>query len=70
MTLTADPLVALRDGRVHAAGAPADVVDAALVRAVFGLDARVVPDPVTGTPLCVPAGTRRRRSPQRLQEVP
>jgi iron complex transport system ATP-binding protein len=56
----ADVLVALRDGRVHAAGAPGDVVDAAFVREVFGLDARVVDDPVTGTPLCLPLATPRR----------
>jgi iron complex transport system ATP-binding protein len=54
----ADLLVALRDGRVHTAGPPADVVDAALVRQVFGLDARVVADAVTGTPLCLPIGRR------------
>ena len=58
----ADHLVALRDGRVHAAGAPGEIVDDAFVRDVFGLDARVVEDPVTGTPLCLPiARTRRTR---------
>jgi iron complex transport system ATP-binding protein len=51
----ADHLVAMRDGRVHTTGAPADVVDAALVREVFGLRARVIEDPETGTPLCLPA---------------
>ncbi|MFE4976328.1 ABC transporter ATP-binding protein [Kitasatospora sp. NPDC056651] len=50
----ADHLVAMRDGRVVAQGAPGDVVTAGLVREVFGLDSVVVPDPVTGTPLVVP----------------
>ena len=50
----ADHLVAMRDGRVHATGAPADVVDAALVQEVFGLTARIIEDPETGTPLCLP----------------
>ncbi|MFE7633488.1 ABC transporter ATP-binding protein [Kitasatospora sp. NPDC057518] len=50
----ADHLVAMRDGRVVAQGAPGDVVTAELVREVFGLDSVVVPDPVTGTPLVVP----------------
>lgn len=50
----ADQLVAMRAGRVHAAGAPADVVDAALVEEVFGIPAHVIEDPVTGTPLCLP----------------
>ena len=65
----ADHIVAMRDGRIHAAGAPGDVVDAALVRDVFALEARVIDDPVTGTPLCLPTGRRadttiRRRSRQ------
>ncbi|MFH9354275.1 ABC transporter ATP-binding protein [Kitasatospora sp. NPDC017646] len=50
----ADHLVAMRDGRVVAEGAPGEVVTADLVREVFGLDSVVVPDPVTGTPLVVP----------------
>ncbi|HWK30130.1 MAG TPA: ABC transporter ATP-binding protein [Solirubrobacter sp.] len=49
-------LVAIRDGRVAAAGPPAEIVDEALVERVFGLRARVLPDPVTGTPMCVPIG--------------
>jgi iron complex transport system ATP-binding protein len=56
----ADHLVAMRDGRIHAAGEPGDVVDAALVRDVFAISARVIEDPVTGTPLCLPAGSRAR----------
>jgi iron complex transport system ATP-binding protein len=52
-------LVALRDGVVHAAGAPDAIVDEALVQEVFGVKARVLPDPVTGTPMCVPVGRAR-----------
>jgi iron complex transport system ATP-binding protein len=54
----ADHLVAMRDGRVHTTGSPADVVDAALVQEVFGLPARVIEDPETGTPLCLPAARK------------
>ncbi|HET6547883.1 MAG TPA: ABC transporter ATP-binding protein [Solirubrobacter sp.] len=56
----ADQLVALREGRLYAAGAPGDIVDEVFVRDVFGLDARVVEDPVTGTPLCLPIARRTR----------
>lgn len=50
----ADHVVAVRDGRVVAAGPPADVVTAPIVEEVFGLPCEVVPDPVTGTPMVVP----------------
>jgi iron complex transport system ATP-binding protein len=56
----ADQLVAMRGGRVHASGAPVDIVDAAFIHDVFGLEASVVDDPVTGTPLCLPIAQPRR----------
>jgi iron complex transport system ATP-binding protein len=52
----ADHLVALRDGAIVAAGPPAEIVTEELVRSVFDLESRIVPDPVTGTPLVVPVG--------------
>lgn len=47
-------LVALRDGVVIDQGRPAEVVTETLVRQVFGLHSRIIPDPISGTPLCVP----------------
>lgn len=47
-------LVAMKDGAVVAAGRPAEIVDADLVRTVLDVDVRIVPDPVTGTPMAVP----------------
>jgi iron complex transport system ATP-binding protein len=58
----ADHLVAMRAGRVHAAGTPAEVVTEALVRDVFDLECRVVTDPISGTPLIVPIGRHHRPS--------
>ena len=55
----ADHLIAMRDGRVVAAGPPREILTADLVRDVFGLDCVVVPCPVTGAPLVVPGTTRR-----------
>jgi iron complex transport system ATP-binding protein len=49
-------LLALRDGRIVAQGTPGEVVTEALVTEVFGLDVRVVEDPVAGTPMVVPVG--------------
>jgi iron complex transport system ATP-binding protein len=50
----ADHIVALRRGTVVCVGRPIDVVTEDMVRAVFGVDSRVVPDPITGTPLVIP----------------
>lgn len=50
----ADHIIAMRAGEIVAAGDPADVITGALVRDVFGIDARVMTDPLTGTPLMVP----------------
>lgn len=50
----ADDLVVLHEGRVVAHGAPGDVLTAEVVSAAFALDALVIPDPLTATPLIVP----------------
>ncbi len=56
----ADHMVVMSGGRVAAEGAPGDVLTAESVRAAFGLDAEVIPDPATGGPLVVPKGRTRR----------
>ncbi|MFF2008620.1 ABC transporter ATP-binding protein [Streptomyces sp. NPDC058195] len=53
-------LIAMRDGRVIAEGAPGEIVTAELVERVFGLRCQVIDDPETGTPLVVPAARRPR----------
>jgi iron complex transport system ATP-binding protein len=53
----ADHIIALRDGDLVGSGAPADLVDEEFVTRVFGLSSRVVPDPVTGSPLVVPTSS-------------
>ncbi|MFF2372241.1 ABC transporter ATP-binding protein [Agromyces sp. NPDC058110] len=56
-------LIAMRDGRIVAEGAPRELVTAELVEEVFGLRARVIPDPLTGTPLVVPLPGRSAIAP-------
>ncbi|CAA9477818.1 MAG: ABC-type Fe3+-siderophore transport system, ATPase component [uncultured Solirubrobacteraceae bacterium] len=55
----ADEVIALRAGRVVCAGPPAEVITEELVQEVFGLEVRILEDPLTGGPLCVPARTSR-----------
>lgn len=56
----ADEMVALRGGQIVAHGSPEQVMTADTLRHVFGLNARVIPDPVTGTPMCIPMSRRRQ----------
>lgn len=52
----ADNVIAMKAGAVVAMGSPRDVVTESLVRDVFGLESRVIPDPISGTPLIIPIG--------------
>lgn len=54
----ANHLIALRDGKIIAEGAPSEIVDAALIEAIYGLRCMIIEDPVAGTPLVVPLGRR------------
>lgn len=56
----ADHLIAMRQGKVVATGAPREIVDAQLLDTVFGLEAQVIEDPISGTPLIVPQGRHHR----------
>lgn len=47
----ADYLVAMKNGRVAAAGSPCEILTESMVQAVFGVASTVVPDPRMGTPL-------------------
>lgn len=49
-------LVAMHAGTVAAEGTPDEVITETIVKKVFDLDCRVIPDPVSGTPLVIPIG--------------
>src|SRR5699024_5644898 len=56
----ADHLVVMSEGRIVAEGPPARVLTSEVVRESFALEAQVVPDPVSATPLVVPIGRFHR----------
>ncbi len=58
----ADHVIAMKSGGIIAEGAPGDVIDAAVVSEVFGLQCEVVPDPICGTPMVVPRGRHHVRA--------
>jgi iron complex transport system ATP-binding protein len=53
-------LVAMNAGEIVVEGRPREVVDVAMVERVFALDAQVVDDPVSHTPLIIPIGRHHR----------
>jgi iron complex transport system ATP-binding protein len=50
----AQRLVAMKDGALVASGTPEEVLTEQLLAAVFDLEARILTDPVAGTPMVVP----------------
>lgn len=67
----ADTLVMLKAGRIHHRGDPTEIFTAANLKAVFDLDCRILTDPDTDRPICVPAtGIRSVRQPlTRVEQV-
>ncbi|CAM5267128.1 ABC transporter ATP-binding protein [Streptomyces fimicarius] len=55
-TRYSDNLVVMRDGAILAQGHPRDVITAELLYEAFGLQAKVIEDPVGDRPLIVPIG--------------
>ncbi|WP_226531658.1 ABC transporter ATP-binding protein [Microbacterium paraoxydans] len=50
----ADHIIAMKDGAVVSTGKPEHVITESLVAHVFGLDAQVIVDPESGSPLVIP----------------
>lgn len=50
----ADHIVALHKGELIAQGAPQAVIVEDVVRRVFGVESRIIENPVTGQPMCLP----------------
>ncbi|RAR41224.1 ABC transporter ATP-binding protein [Paenibacillus sp. MDMC362] len=57
----ADHIVAIRDGSIKAKGAPGEIINSELMQTVFQLPCEIIPDPLYGTPMCVPRGKGMRR---------
>ncbi|WP_239125205.1 ABC transporter ATP-binding protein [Leptolyngbya sp. CCY15150] len=47
-------VVAIKEGKIYAQGAPSVVMTATMVQDVFGLKSKIIADPVAGTPMCIP----------------
>ncbi|WP_230352212.1 iron-enterobactin ABC transporter ATP-binding protein [Lelliottia sp. WAP21] len=51
-------IIALRDGKIVAEGAPKAIVTPELIERIYGMRCVIIEDPVAGTPLVVPLGKR------------
>lgn len=54
----ADYLIAIKEGSIYLQGKPEEVMEENIIQEVFGLVCQVIPDPVSGTPMCVPISKR------------
>lgn len=54
----ADYLVAMKNGYIYAQGKPETVMTPPIIKEVFGLNAHIIPDPISNTPLCIPISDR------------
>lgn len=55
----ADHIIAIRDGKIEAQGEPSEVINVELIEKVFRLKCDIIPDPLYGTPLCIPHDNSR-----------
>lgn len=54
-----DYLLAMINGRIHAHGAPQQVLTTEMIQAVFGLNNHIIQDPVTHIPMMIPIGRHK-----------
>ncbi|KRE46427.1 ABC transporter ATP-binding protein [Paenibacillus sp. Soil522] len=52
-------IVAIQNQRIFAEGAPEQIVTADMIEAVFAMKCKIIPDPIFGTPMCIPYGKGR-----------
>ena len=52
----AHTLVVMKAGHIFVQGEPKDVMTSETLKEVFGVNACVIQDPVSGTPMCIPMG--------------
>lgn len=53
-------LIAIKDKQIYAQGTPEAIITEETVQNVFELPCTIIPDPLFGTPLCIPYGKGRK----------
>ncbi|CIT12687.1 ferric enterobactin transport ATP-binding protein FepC [Streptococcus pneumoniae] len=52
----ADYLFAIKEGKLVAEGKPEDILNDKLVKDIFNLEAKIIRDPISNSPLMIPIG--------------
>jgi iron complex transport system ATP-binding protein len=63
-------IVAVKEGRICAQGAPETIMNEKLIRDVFDMECQVTADPIFGTPLCIPHGKGRKVAAASVGRIP
>lgn len=50
----ADHIIAMKDGAIVATGSPEEIATPEMIKQIFGIDALIIKDPSSGTPLVIP----------------
>lgn len=54
----ADHILLMSEGNIAAQGAPQDIISSEIIKQVFNLDCLIMDDPICGSPMVIPYGTR------------
>jgi iron complex transport system ATP-binding protein len=57
----ADNLIAMRGGQIIVQGQPEEVITRENLKQVFGLEAQIITDPITGSPMAVPISRHKKK---------
>ena len=55
-------IIAVSNGTIYKKGTPSEIMDEQLIRDVFSMECRITMDPIYGSPMCIPIGTRAARN--------
>lgn len=56
----ADYLISMKNGKIYSEGSVEEVFNSEMLKEVFGLEAKIIEDPVAHKPMCVPIGLHVR----------
>ncbi|MBB6451071.1 iron complex transport system ATP-binding protein [Geomicrobium halophilum] len=66
----AHKIVAVKDKTIYTEGRPEDVITSDMVKYVFGMESKIIDDPLFGSPMCVPYGKgRKKKKPAAEKEI-